>query len=132
LDLLRQNAFAWCEAHDGAAHEAVERAQRNIEAARTVYPSIVPYCLGTLGAALVLAGRANDAVGPLQEALRAGRPARAQVIRAYYLGEAYRAGGRVDDAVAAYERCRREKPESKWARKAAERVQELAQATPYR
>jgi tetratricopeptide (TPR) repeat protein len=130
--VLRDNGLAWCEAHDGAAPAAVERAQKTLELARKVHPTMVAYCCGTLGAALVLAGRASEAVDLLQEALRAGRPPRAQVIRAYYLGEAYRALGRTDEAIHAYERAGREKAESRWAQKAATRMQELAKAVPYR
>lgn len=130
--VLRDNGLAWCEAHDGAAAAAVERAQKTLELARKIGSAVTPYCCGTLGAALVLAGRAGEAVEVLQEALRSGRPPRAQVIRAYYLGEAYRALGRTDEAVHAYQRAQREQPTSGWAQKAGERMQALAQAVPYR
>jgi tetratricopeptide (TPR) repeat protein len=132
LEVVRQNALAWCEAHDGAAEAAVPRAEATLERARLQYPGMVSYCLGTLGAARVLAGKSGDAIEPLQQALAAGKPPRAQAIRAYYLGEAYRAGSRTDDALAAYERARRESPTSRWAQKAADRAQELAKASPYR
>jgi tetratricopeptide (TPR) repeat protein len=132
MDLQKHNALAWCEAHDGAAEAAVPRAEANLERARLQYPALIPYCLGTLGAARVLAGKSGAAIEPLQQALTAGKPPRAQSIRAYYLGEAYRAGGRTDEALAAYERARRESPQSRWAQKAADRIQELAKASPYR
>ena len=132
LEVVRQNALAWCEAHDGAAETAVQSAEATLDRARLQYPALVPYCLGTLGAARVLAGKSGEAIEPLQKALAAGRPPRAQSIRAYYLGEAYRAGGRIDDALAAYERARRDSPQSRWAKKAADRAQELAKASPYR
>jgi len=132
MAILRENALAWCEAHDGVADAAVPRAEQAVERARLQYPALVPYCLGTLGAARVLAGRSGEAIEPLQKALAARKPPRAQAIRAYYLGEAYRAGNRVDDALAAYERARREAPQSRWAKKATDRISELAQASPYR
>ena len=64
--------------------------------------------LGTLGAALTISGQPEEAVPLLEQALVRGGTQRDQSARAFFLGEALRALGRMDAAAAAYSRAVKE------------------------
>jgi tetratricopeptide (TPR) repeat protein len=125
--VLHANAMAWCLAHDGAAAEAVSLAESACASEAAARPADRPYLHGTRGVALTLDGRYADALAPLQKALAAGGPAWAQAVRSYYLGQALFALARVDEARAAWERAAAESSQSRWARRAQQR---LATAVP--
>jgi tetratricopeptide (TPR) repeat protein len=78
--------------------------------------------LGTLGAALTVAGRAEEAVGPLEQALARGGTPRQQAARAFFLGEAFHALGRRDDATSAWQRAVVDGPATELGRRARERL----------
>jgi tetratricopeptide (TPR) repeat protein len=125
-----RNNLAWSLAQIGDAERAIAVAEQALAGAPVW---LAPYCLGTLGVAQLLAGRIQAAINTLREALGAGDgQARAQSIRAFYLGEALRGLGRFDEAASAYERCMSEAPNLGWATRARGRLGELAAATPYR
>jgi tetratricopeptide (TPR) repeat protein len=121
------NALAWTFAQTGRAHEAVELARESLATGRVA--GLRSYQLGTLGTALVLDGKPDLALAPLEDALSQGGTARAQAIRAFYLGEALRALGRRDDAKKAYTRATEAGPATTYAERAK---RELEALHPYR
>ena len=57
------------------------------------------YALGTLGCALVAAGRYSEAIRPLERALAfPSTDAWARAARLFFLGEAYLGTGRIEEA----------------------------------
>jgi len=124
-----RNNLAWSLAQIGEAERAMAVAAQALDGASAW---LAPYCLGTLGVAQLAAGRTQAAVTSLSGALEAGGEARAQSIRAFHLGEALRALGRIDEAAVAYERCMREGPHLAWAARARSRLGALAAQVPYR
>jgi tetratricopeptide (TPR) repeat protein len=129
------NNLAWSLAQTGNGARAVALARESIESAAPDERRVVTiedlraYQLGTLGASLVVAGEASEAVPVLEQALaRGGRP-RDQAARAFYLGEAMRALGRHDEAVDAWRRAAEAAPASEYGKRAETRSRELR---PYR
>jgi tetratricopeptide (TPR) repeat protein len=126
------------ESYLGAVLSQVGETDRALELARTALaraeadvPRMIATCRLNLGAALVLAGRFADAVVQLKTVR--GRPlnrAFSQTMRSYYLGEALRGLGRLDEARAAYGQAVALKPENRWGRRAKARLAEAW--TPYR
>jgi tetratricopeptide (TPR) repeat protein len=125
--MLRNNA-AWCLAMMGDLARAIPLAEQALATAPSAGRGFSS-SLGTLGVALTLAGRHDEAIRRIEEALRIGGSPRAQSIRAFYLGEAWAAKGDQTRARAAYERSMRERPEGRWATRARE---QLAKMVPYR
>jgi tetratricopeptide (TPR) repeat protein len=125
---ILDNNLAWCLAHEGRGEEAVELARAALARAKRVK---VPSCLGTLGAALLAAGKSTEALTYLQDAIRRGGRNRDQATRLYHVGECQRALGRPDLAEQAYAEAVRLAPQSQFARHARERLSELS-AAPYR
>jgi hypothetical protein len=117
---IHDNNVAWCMAHVGQAAAAVTLAQSTIAAATGAQ---VAYCHGTLGVALLFDDRPAKAVRSLEQsiALGGGSPT-SQACRSYYLGEAFVALRRPHDARAAWERAVVLAPQSRWARRANERL----------
>jgi tetratricopeptide (TPR) repeat protein len=113
-----ENALAWATAHAGAPQQAIPIAEAALAHGAQLSTHERALCHGTLGAALVLAKRPADAIVELEKALGAGGTPRAQTIRFFYLGEALRGLGRVEEARAAYNRSMRELSTSRWATRA--------------
>jgi hypothetical protein len=113
------NVLAWAMAHDGAAAAAIPIAEAALAEGSGVSPSERALLRGTLGVAFVLANRPADAIPALEEAIEAAGPARAVPSRAYYLGEAFRALGRTEEARAAYTRCIHAQSRGRWATRAS-------------
>jgi len=134
MRLLIDNAIAWALIHDGAIEEGLGLARATVDAAR-VEPAIEPKsrgaCIGTLGAALVLANMPEAGIGLLREALALVGPPRTQATRLLYIGDAEQALGRAAEARAAWEEAARLAPDSRWGRRAAERLKS-APPMPYR
>ena len=129
-EVMRDNALAYCLAKSGQADRAVDIAREMIGRASK---SLLPYCHGTLGIALVLANRPQQAITELEVALTTGaEDAEAQAIRAFYAGEALRMLGKMDEAAAAYEWACAEAPESQGAVLARTQLEALKRGTPYR
>ncbi|MBL8613593.1 MAG: tetratricopeptide repeat protein [Myxococcales bacterium] len=126
------NNLAWSLAHAGQAARAVAMARESIAAsdaagdATVMREDLRAFQLGTLGASLVLAGDAEDAVAPLEQSVARGGKPRHQAARAFYLGEALRALGRGDEARAAYDRAIGEAPDSEHGVKAKAALERLA------
>jgi tetratricopeptide (TPR) repeat protein len=118
--------LAWTLARLGQATEAIATAQTVL-----ADKAASPECLELVGMALITAGEPRGAVDALQRALAGGTPSQASS-RAFHLGEALLLTQRLDEAAAAYERCRREDARSPWAARAQERLAQLAQQRPYR
>jgi tetratricopeptide (TPR) repeat protein len=129
------NNLAWTLALTGQGERAVAVARESTEASakasdRAVSLEDLRACqLGTLGAALVTAGRADEAVSLLEQALARGGKPRQQAARAFYLGEAMHALGRRDEATAAWKRAAAEAPTTELGKRGQER---LDSATAYR
>ena len=129
------NQRAWAMAHCGQATEAVAIAKASLAADRPhtgrspMVADLRSYQLGTLGAALVLAGEADEGVVFLEQALARGGKPRPQATRAFYLGEGLRMLGRHHEAAKAYARASEIAPQSAYGRRATERATELK---PYR
>jgi tetratricopeptide (TPR) repeat protein len=113
-----ENALAWAMAHDGDAAAAVPIAEAAVAGGGALSETERALCVGTLGIALARADRPTEALVQLEKALGMGGTPRAQAIRAFYVGEALRALGKAEEARAAYARCIRELPASKWATRA--------------
>jgi tetratricopeptide (TPR) repeat protein len=104
LSWLIVNNQAWYLCEAGRAPEALEPASQAAFATRQEDPALRASCLGTLGRVLVDLGRFAEAVPVLEQALAAGGDYRSQAIRAFLLGQALRAVGRVEAARDAYHR----------------------------
>lgn len=123
------NNLAWSLALGGRGDEAVAAARESMDASarandRAVSIEDLRACqLGTLGAALVTAGRADEAVPPLEQALARGGKPRHQAARAFFLGEALHALGRRDEATAAWKRAAVEAPSNELGKRAKERLE---------
>jgi tetratricopeptide (TPR) repeat protein len=131
IRVSNDNNLAWALAHAGDPQRGAELAQATLTRARGDAPEMVSYCLGTLGAALVLAHRPAEALPSLQQALAEKHPLpRAQAVRGFYLGEALAALGRADEAHAAWQRALAAAPASRYGKRAAGRLG--APPPPYR
>lgn len=126
--IVLRNNLAYATARSGDPATAIPMAESALaEAKETDASAIVPSVKGTLGIALTLDGRHEEALPLLEEAVRAGGEARSQNERLYWLGHAYRALGRSDDAVDAFTRSASfDGPSTEDARAA------LAERTPFR
>ena len=122
------NALAWATALAGDAEAAIPIAEAAIAEGDVLPIEAFALCHGTLGVALVLAQRHEEGLAQLEKATSMGGTPRAQAIRAYYLGEALRALGRVEDARAAYTRCIDARPTSRWASRARAEMDKLGGA----
>ena len=132
--IVVDNSLAWALTHDGALDEAVALARANVETVRAdagLDGVRRGACIGTLGVALVRAGDHASGLALLREALAHDGGPRLQAIRHYYVGEAERARGHVDAALAAYAEAARLGPELPFGRRAAERLKS-ASPVPYR
>ena len=103
--ILNNLAYATAQAGDQErAIELVTTAQKEAEAMGADYPQEkLPFFRGTHGIALSLAGRHEEAVALLAPLLEIEKPARARSVRAYYLGQSFRALGRTAEAARALE-----------------------------
>jgi tetratricopeptide (TPR) repeat protein len=123
------NNFAWALALSGDPGRAVPLARESIEVADAITPplsaAVRPSQMGTLGAALALSGKAEEAIPLLEDALASGGSPRDQSARSFFYGEALRGAGRTDDAIAAYRRAEKESPTSSFAKTAVERLRAL-------
>ena len=130
------NNLAWALVQAGEGARAVTTARESIEASGSAgdRPALATDLrgaqLGTLGAALVVAGSADEAVEPLEQALARGGTPRQMTARAFYLGEAHQALGHHDEARVAWKRATEASPEDELAGRARERLD--APAPPYR
>jgi tetratricopeptide (TPR) repeat protein len=130
------NNLAWALARAGDGPRAIAVARESIEASGEAGEFASPTddlraCqLGTLGAALVVAGQPSDALDPLGQALARGGSPRLQASRGFYLGEALHALGREDEARDAWKRAADACPEHDLGRRARHRLD--APSPPYR
>jgi tetratricopeptide (TPR) repeat protein len=103
------NNFAYATAQAGDPEKGIaliEQAMAEAEALAPDYPKEkLTFMRGTHAIALSLAGRHEEAVALLETIIAIENPKRAQTIRAYYLGQSYRALGRHDDAKKMFELC---------------------------
>jgi tetratricopeptide (TPR) repeat protein len=123
------NNLAWSVALSGEPGRGVELARESMKASEHVghaasLHDVRGSQLGTLGAALTLAGKPEEGAPLLEQALARGGSSYSQSARAFYLGEALRALGRADDATAAYERAAREGNDNGYAKDARDRLKE--------
>jgi tetratricopeptide (TPR) repeat protein len=126
-----ENTLAWVLAHLGESDRAVELARSALGRAEADVPRTIGFCNGTLGTALVLAGRLAQGLPHLERALtRPEDGAEAQCIRNYYLAEALRGLHRLDEARSAFEQAVALTPQSRFGRRAKARLEEVW--TPYR
>lgn len=132
------NNLAYCLAEEGQAERGLTLVRESIaisESAASSGEKIVGQDaleasqLGTLGVCLVKTGAHEEARAHLERSLDLGGTPVLRAGRAYYLGEALRPLGRVDEAKAAFELALREAPESTWATRAREGLEKL---TAYR
>jgi tetratricopeptide (TPR) repeat protein len=79
---------------------------------------------GTLGASLVLAGRPDEALPYLSQALKDHERPENRSAVAYYIGAAYEALGRREEARASFERSVREAPQGLFGKRAHARLLE--------
>jgi tetratricopeptide (TPR) repeat protein len=119
---LNNLAFTLAHTGDGARAVTVARESLDLTGAGAGQPTdeLRRSQRATLGAALIVAGRPEEGMSLLEEVLagdRGGRP-RALAARWFFLGEALRAIGRQEDAVAAYRRSMDASPSAPHRRKA--------------
>lgn len=120
------NNLAFCLAEEGRAEHGLTLVRESIalsERAASLGEKVVGHDaleasqLGTLGTCLVKTGAHEEARAPLERALGLGGVPEHQAGRAYFLGEALKGAGLVDEAMAAFDRALREAPESTWAKR---------------
>jgi tetratricopeptide (TPR) repeat protein len=118
--ILNNLAFTLAHTGNGARAVTVARESLDLTDARAGRPSddLRRSQLATLGAALVVAGRPEEGMSLLEEVLASGGRPRALAARWFFLGEARRAIGRNEDAVAAYRRSMEASPSAPHAQKA--------------
>lgn len=108
VDVISLNNLAYATARAGDAARGVILVESALEQARHVETDAMkrslPSLHGTHGIALHLAGRHEDALPILEEVAQADGIDRLRNERLYWLGCAYRAVGRDDDAHAAFSR----------------------------
>jgi hypothetical protein len=121
------NNAAWCLALMGEGARAIPLAERAV--GEKTYRTRLDRFLGTLGTALSVAGRHDEAVPRLEDAMRLGGKPRVQAVRAYFLGLSVLARGDTTRAREMFERTVRDAPGTRWASRATER---LASMVPYR
>jgi tetratricopeptide (TPR) repeat protein len=125
--------LAICMAHTGEAEQAVDIAYVAAWRAEEANPKLHAYCVGVAGVTLLRAGRFSEAAAELQNALREGDAhPYGQGMRAFHLGEALLALGRIEEAQQAYDRARLAVPGSRWSIHAEQRMQSLLAPSPYR
>jgi tetratricopeptide (TPR) repeat protein len=109
------NGQAWYKALLGRSDDAIALARRALELAEWSKSRIVASCRGTLGTALFVADRPNEALPLLLEAFE-GHSAdpRLRATNAYYLGAVYTAMNQIPQARTWYERAVREAPKTRF------------------
>jgi tetratricopeptide (TPR) repeat protein len=129
------NNLAFCLAEEGQAERGLTLVRESIalsERAASLGEKILGHDaleasqLGTLGACLVKTGAYEEAREALERSLGLGGAPGLRAGRAYYLGEALRPLGRLDEAKAAFDQALREAPESPWAKRARSALDALA------
>src|SRR5262249_12874546 len=115
--ILRNN-IAYSIALEGDGALAAERMRELIAERPPLTEQNLALCYGTLGIALVVAKEPEGAKQQLEEAIAMGGTSRSQAIRFYYLGDALRALGRLDEARGAYAKVSAEPNAGSWATRA--------------
>jgi tetratricopeptide (TPR) repeat protein len=131
--LLNNLAWSLVQTGDGARAVAIVRESMEtvaVDAAPEHIDDLRSCQLGTLGAALVVAGEPSEAIDPLEQAYARGGTPHHQCARAFYLGEAFHALGRQDEARGAWERAAAACSTDAFGVRARERLE--APAPPYR
>ena len=128
-----QAELAFCFAHTGDPDRALAFANAAIACAELIHPKLLAHCRAVLGVVLLRSGQPREAVEMLEQSLRDGQAdAYGQAMRAFHLGEALVALGRVDQAQQAYDRARRALPHSRWSLRAEACLDALSSQLPYR
>ncbi len=124
---LTLNSLAWCKAHLGEAEQAVQLAREAVRRAEAcVERPVIALCRGTLGAALVLAGAAEEAVAPLTAAIESNSDRLAQLsCHSYYLAMANWKLGKMEEARACLERAVTVAPNTRFGRLAVTSIRHL-------
>jgi len=125
-------ARAWCEANLGTLDKAIDMARAAVADARPDNVHARCCALAVFGAIQVRAGNSHAALEPLQEAVRIAEDSKHRTLAAFYLGEAFTAIGRPEDAKAAWEDASKSSPSTRHALLAGERLGALAMMSPYR
>ncbi len=113
------NNLAWCKAHLGHPEEAIENAREAVSRAEAARSPILGSCRGTLGTALLLAGRESESLPLLIQAAEAhSAQPDSLVCNAYYLGEAYRRLNRLAESRFWLERAIRAAPNTRFGKRA--------------
>jgi hypothetical protein len=116
------NSLAWVKAHAGATTEAVWLAEAACAHESDVDEKSRAFLHDTLGVALALDGRHEDAVRELNGARAMGGPKWTRAVRELHLGDALAALRRVDEACAAWQHAVDAAPASEWGKLARERL----------
>jgi tetratricopeptide (TPR) repeat protein len=121
---LLKNNIAWCLVElDADPHRALALATEGASwAKQQAKTQLRASCLGTLGAAQFRNGQHEAAIVSLRESLslHTNPISRSSVL--YYLGEALRNSGRIEEAVSSYQQSRDQDPEGRHGKLAAERL----------
>jgi tetratricopeptide (TPR) repeat protein len=129
----RDNDLAWAMMHEGATTEAIAVAERAV-AALTPASSAEDSSrsIGTLGIALMKAGRLDEARETLERALAVGGSPSLVAARAFYLGETLVALGHPDEAAETYEKASRAMPDGDYGKHARAALASISKTRPYR
>jgi tetratricopeptide (TPR) repeat protein len=122
--MMYEGYLAWALLHDGAAEEAVARAEKAaaIGASMVLAAEHRASLDGTLGAALAAAGRPTAALPLLERAVPADAMPEDHAARHFHLGCALAALKRTEEARRHWEEA--ERSETPWARPAREKLKE--------
>jgi tetratricopeptide (TPR) repeat protein len=122
-----KNNVAWCLVElDSEPQRALALATEAAGCAKQfAKPQLRASFLGTLGAAQFRNGQQEAAIANLREALVLHTSAVSRSSVLYYLGEALRESGRVDEALTSYRQSRAEDPRGRHGKLAAEKLTSL-------
>jgi tetratricopeptide (TPR) repeat protein len=124
--------LAWCEANLGSIDKAIEMARVAIGQAAPDVVHARCCTLSVFGAIQIRAGNSHAALEPLQEAVRIADDSNHRALAAFYLGEAFTAIGRPEEAKVAWEGATKSNTSTRHALLARERLAALAMMSPYR
>ncbi len=122
------NNLAWALVLLGEGERALGEARASLEEMESLegrsaaFDDLRASQLGTLGAALVVAGKPEEAIAPLEQSIARGGTPKQQGQRAFHLGEALDALGRAEDAEREWERAERLAAGTELAERAAHRL----------
>jgi tetratricopeptide (TPR) repeat protein len=121
-DALIDNQIAWCLTNLGEPEKAIQIAQSALPQLEAMGPDYCASAHEVIGVGNVFLGKASEAVPHLEKAFAISNLPSMKAFSAFYLGEAFSALNRLEDARAAYRRSCEALPTGKYAARALDRL----------